>query len=380
MRIIILLSLILLFHCSEDKTLAKIFRFSNGIHPVYFDQQSDLAKNLKDNTTFKGSESCKSCHKIIFENWQKSMHRQSFTNSFYQESHAKEPMSWCLNCHSPLLSKGENEKDHRKRILKEEGVSCIVCHVREEKILVAKKPEFNSLVHEYLETPILKSSEFCASCHQFNFPANKSLTEAMHKEFKYSNLPMQNTYNEWKQSIWDDKKNCQSCHLFPKTKRSHSFPGGHDLNYLSDAFNVQLQRISQREFVLIVSLNKTGHAFPTGDLFRALRIHVLNDKDQLIKEWTLKKTYTLSLDKSPESSPKSLINDFVFQPQADKKKPSAQQFHFTLTKESTFLKYRLYIDYLNGFSHAFGKIPLENSILLFKKGMLEVVPVEADQG
>lgn len=379
MRIIVLLSLIL-FHCKEDKSLAKIFRFSNGIHPIYFDQQRDLANNLRDSTTFKDSESCKSCHKVVFENWQNSMHRQSFTNLFYQQSHAKEPMSWCLNCHSPLLPKGENEKDHRKRILKEEGVSCIVCHVREGKILTAKKPELDSFVHEYLETPILKTSEFCASCHQFNFPTNESLNEAVHKDFKYSNLPMQNTYNEWKESIWDNRKNCQSCHLFNKTKRSHSFPGGHDLNYLSDAFNVQLERVSKREFILIVYLNKTGHAFPTGDLFRALRIHVLNEKDQLIKEWVLKKTYTSSLDKNPESSPKSLINDFVFQPQTDKKKLSAQQFHFSLTKESTLLKYRMYIDYLNGFSHAFGDIPLENSILLFKKGTIEIPPLEPNQG
>ncbi|WP_269752224.1 multiheme c-type cytochrome [Leptospira ainazelensis] len=367
-------------NCSEDKTLAKVFRFSNGIHPVYFDQQSDLAKNLLNNATFKDSESCKFCHKNIFENWQRSMHRQSFTNSFYQESHRKEPMSWCLNCHSPLLSKGEDEKDQRKRILKEEGVSCIVCHVREGKILAAKKPKLNSSVHVYAESPILKKSEFCASCHQFNFPTNGTLSEAMHKEFKYSNLPMQNTYNEWKESVWEDGKNCQSCHLFPKTKRSHSFPGGHDLNYLSDAFNVQLQRIGKREFILVVSLLKTGHAFPTGDLFRALRIHILDEKGQLIKEWILKKTYTSSLDKNPNAPPKSLINDFVFQPQNDKKKPSIQLFHFTHTKESSFFQYRLYIDYLNGFSHAFGNVPLEKSILLFKKGTIEITPAEPNQG
>lgn len=308
------------------------------------------------------------------------MHRQAFTNPFYQESHAKEPMSWCLNCHSPLLMKGDDEKDHRNRILKEEGVSCIVCHVREGKILTAKKPSENSFVHDYIESPVMKKSEFCANCHQFNFPTNGSLNIRLSKEFRYSNLPMQNTYNEWKLSAWADRKDCQSCHLFPKTKRSHSFPGGHDLKFLSDAFDVQLQRISEREFALSISLIKVGHAFPTGDLFRALRIHILADKGQLIKEWVLKKEYTSSLDNSPNASPKSLANDFVFQTQIDKNKYSTRLFHFSFGKKTTYFQYRLYIDYLNGFTHAFGNIPLEKSILLFKEGSLKILSIEGDQG
>ncbi|EMJ59331.1 cytochrome c554 and C-prime [Leptospira interrogans serovar Valbuzzi str. Duyster] len=374
-----LLLFLLFINCRED-SISTQFRLSNGIKPIYFDLYNDLINISEKDKVLNGSKTCQSCHKNIFENWQKSMHSQSFTNPFYQESHAKEPMAWCLNCHAPLLAKLEDEQDPEKRILKEEGVSCIVCHVRKGKILTPEKPNHSLLTHEYLETPVMQTSEFCANCHQFNFPANDSLSMWKTKEFKYSNLPMQNTYNEWKSSGWSDKKNCQSCHLFPKTKRSHSFPGGHNLEYLASAFDIQLTRIGIKQFVLIVSLKKTGHSFPTGDLFRALRIQVLNNENQLIKEWVLKKEYTSSLDKSPEGSPKSLINDFIFQPQKDRKVNSIRQFHFTVSKKTISFQYKLYIDYLNGFTHTFGSLPIEKSIFLFKSGKLEILLYDNSQG
>ncbi|PJZ28331.1 multiheme c-type cytochrome [Leptospira kmetyi] len=372
--------LLLIFVSCKDDSLSTKFRLSNGIHPVYFDKRNDLSTNLKDGSILNSSSSCQPCHKNIYENWQKSMHRQSFTNIFYQESHAKEPMSWCLNCHAPLLTNGEDEKNTKKRMLKEEGVSCIVCHVREGKILTSQIPNGNSLVHNYSEAPVMARSEFCASCHQFNFPTNESLNALRAREFKYSNLPMQNTYNEWESSGWSGKKNCQSCHLFQKTKRSHSFPGGHDLEYLSSAFDVKLRRDSERQFTLTVSLKRTGHSLPTGDLFRALRIQILSDENRLIHEWILKKEYVSNLDKKPDASPKSLINDFVFLPQKNKKADSIKQFHFTASKKAISFQYKLYIDYLNGFTHAFGSLPIDNSILLFKSGKLNVPLPDQGQG
>ncbi|WP_061249097.1 multiheme c-type cytochrome [Leptospira alstonii] len=376
----ILLIFLILLNCKDNDSISTKFRLSNGIKPVYFDVSRDSIKTINKNTILADSNSCRECHKTIFENWQKSMHRQSFTNPFYQESHAKEPMAWCLNCHAPLLSFDENEKDPEKRILKEEGVSCIVCHVREGKILTSEMPNENSLVHEYTEAPVMARSEFCANCHQFNFPTNDSLNVLRAKEFKYSNLPMQNTYNEWESSGWSEKKNCQSCHLFPKTKRSHSFPGGHDLEYLSSAFDVRLRRDSERQFTLVVSLKRTGHSFPTGDLFRALRIQILNDENRLINEWILKKDYVTTIDKKPDAPPKSLVNDFVFQSQKDRKADSSRQFHFTVSKKTTSFQYKLYIDYLNGFTHTFGSLPIEKSILLFKSGNLKVPPHDQEQG
>ncbi|WP_232334269.1 cytochrome c family protein [Leptospira interrogans] len=51
---------------------------------------NDLINISEKDKVLNGSKTCQSCHKNIFENWQKSMHSQSFTNPFYQESHAKE--------------------------------------------------------------------------------------------------------------------------------------------------------------------------------------------------------------------------------------------------------------------------------------------------
>ncbi|MBK8172374.1 MAG: hypothetical protein IPK60_18805 [Sandaracinaceae bacterium] len=134
------------------------------------------------------SQSCSSCHAEIAAEWRSSLHAQSFRDEVFQASYAVEPSAFCRNCHAPLMQAGEREPDANAIA---EGVSCAVCHVREEHVLGAHMPD-PSAPHASMRLAQMTSSEFCAGCHQFNFP-----TSNVHRgDLATTSEPMQNTYRE----------------------------------------------------------------------------------------------------------------------------------------------------------------------------------------
>ncbi|WP_244244951.1 cytochrome c family protein [Leptospira koniambonensis] len=355
--------------CKSKEEDIKTLRFSNGVYPIFFDIAVDSVKNLKTGKLSESSADCGTCHKKIYENWRGSRHSQAFTNPLYKQSHEKEPMSWCLNCHAPFLQANSDPKDPNQRLQSEDGVSCITCHVRDGKILVNNLPTQTENVHEYKQTELLASEEFCANCHQFNFPDKESVTKQ--KNFiSYSNLPMQNTVEEWKQSYWHGKKNCQSCHLLPNSSKSHTFPGGHHIQKLRDSFSVFLEKSSESTYIVSLFAEDIGHSFPTGDLFRSLRLRVLDQKGIVIQEWRLGKTYEENRNASLTDAIKYLSEDSVLDPPKDRSKSSSKKFVFrSITKEKQF-RYELFIDFVNPTTHIFGKLNSESTLLKFKSGEL----------
>lgn len=263
----ILISLTLLY-CNEKN----VHGLSKGLMPINWRTRPESAKE------------CENCHKEIYTEWTASRHKVSFTNELYKESHEREPLTWCVNCHAPLVS-GIGE-----RIFSEEGISCIVCHKRNGKILTAHIPT-NPKAHEYLEVKEMRRSEFCANCHQFNFPVGTG--NVPHKNFKYSDQPMQNTFTEWQMSYFYEKETCQDCHM-PTTKqgrKTHMFQGGHNKDFLNKTFSLELESISKTEIKLIVKGSRLGHAFPTGDLFRTLSVRLLDKKGEEVKQILLRYHY-----------------------------------------------------------------------------------------
>jgi hypothetical protein len=266
LSLIFILSLFL-FYCKGND-----HGFDKGLHPI----PVNFSKNLS-------SLDCKECHEEIYEEWKTSRHRDAYTNRLYQESYAREPLTWCTNCHAPFLEAGLDANQPELRFRKEEGVSCLVCHVREDKILVSSIPK-KPKEHRYIESPYMKESEFCGSCHQFNFPVGTG----KEKDFQFSHLPMQNTFQEWQNSFYYQKETCQDCHqeysVGKNRYRTHYFPGGHSIGFLNKTFQLNFYQVSNHELELELVAKNLGHAFPTGDLFRKLLIRILGkEKNEIAK-------------------------------------------------------------------------------------------------
>ena len=56
--------------------------------------------------------------------------------------------------------------------------------------------------------------------------------------------------------------------------RTHSFSSGHDAALLRKSLKVEVERAGPATVRLLLTPQKIGHAFPTGDLFRSLKLSV----------------------------------------------------------------------------------------------------------
>jgi hypothetical protein len=110
--------------------------------------------------------------------------------------------------------------------------------------------------------PELARSEFCAGCHQFNFPRPAPLGAG--------DEPMQDTLAEWRRSAAArDGRTCQACHL-----DGHRFPGAHDAALLDRSIAVRVERRDAAHVLVTARATGAGHRVPTGDPFRRLRVEL----------------------------------------------------------------------------------------------------------
>ncbi|MBX3724173.1 MAG: hypothetical protein KF713_20165 [Turneriella sp.] len=254
------------FAATCEKKTAPLF--SKGVYPLVFTEQ-DFPLHPKTGTPMQTSADCRDCHKTVYDNWSKSRHRVALTNELYRESHEREPSPWCVNCHAPLRLTGAEQKPYRG----DEGISCLVCHARAGKILTGAPPT-KAEAHTYVIRPEFKDERMCENCHEFNFP---TAATAMHEgeKFRYTAQPMQSTVEEYRASGYFGRVTCQGCHLFSGTVDSHSFPGGHALERLKRDLRIEIARSDPNHITVRLFAQGIGHAFPTGDLFRTLRVRLL---------------------------------------------------------------------------------------------------------
>lgn len=191
------------------------------------------------------------------------MHSQAWTSPIFQRAYAFERHDWCVHCHAPLRQDTSAEQPWA-----DEGVNCATCHVRDGQILglraiSATGPD----VHDVVETPYLATSEFCAECHQFNFP------ESFEDTITYSHQPMQDTFGEWKKSGLD---RCHECHY-----SGHQLLGPHDATWMREQFSDFEFALSEDELLHVgFTVAPRGHRTPTGDLFRSMVFRLSADEAQ----------------------------------------------------------------------------------------------------
>ncbi len=220
---------------------------------------------------------CATCHAEIAAEWRSSMHAASWTDEVFQAAYAVEPMAFCRNCHAPSHTGAVP-----RGVAADDGVSCAVCHVRDEHVLASRRSP--AAPHPVMAVRAMSGSGFCAGCHQFNFPGDTGRGGA-HFE---TGEPMQDTYAEWLDSAAAaDGVACQGCHMpmvdGPRGRhRSHRFPGGRDLSLLRSAVEVTAtaRAVGDRTVVTFTLTPRTlGHSFPTGDLFRRVEVTAAWDSD-----------------------------------------------------------------------------------------------------
>ncbi len=157
---------------------------------------------------------CADCHADIYREWKKSRHFHAWTSEKFRiesENYAKVK---CLSCHAPHQVDPERKPELRAEF-REDGVSCVACHFKEETKSMHGPLKVWSPPHPSKQDLSYTRSTFCAGCHQ-------------------------ETYKEWKLSRVE--KFCQSCHMpslgkrdliqkFPfhlfhlaKPRTSHEFP------------------------------------------------------------------------------------------------------------------------------------------------------------
>lgn len=216
--------------------------------------------------------SCQDCHEDIWDAWRNSRHAASFTNPLFQLS-IKEARrrDWCLSCHLPR----EAQRDQLREVglsgaagtLIADGVDCHTCHVDHGTLTTRGTPSVEALsVHKVVSDAELGASSFCGRCHQFEGPGE-------HPPYEIGGDPLQDTYAEWQRT--GSEQTCQDCHM-PKGR--HSFSGGHDVELVRRALDIDIARDHDELVLTLQTTDAVAHKVPTGDPFRRLRISLCEDE------------------------------------------------------------------------------------------------------
>jgi len=247
---------------------------------------------------------CATCHAEIAREWQSSLHAQAWVDPVFQAAYAEEPMQFCRNCHAPEAPRG-HEPDARAA---EAGVSCAVCHVRAGTVLATRS--HRTAPHPTFATQALSTSQYCAPCHQFNFPGDPG----RHRDVYATDEPMQDTFEEYRLSdAHRQGTTCQDCHMPWRTSsttgrryRIDVFPGGSDVTMLRQAVTVEVRaHRAGADTVVEARLlpNLVGHAYPTGDLFRRAELRIWTDNDTTAPQTlAFARSFTPVLERSPRGA------------------------------------------------------------------------------
>jgi hypothetical protein len=221
------------------------------------------------------AETCEPCHSEQYEAWSQSRHKRSLDNPVFLDGFAAEPHPRCLYCHAPLEGQAKAALRRRSALVKErslasvpreslahEGITCVTCHVRDGAVMTAN-PNAVDEGHPLKLEPRLTDPVVCASCHEFLGHEVVNGTSVLTDE------KMQTTWSEWR--AWRERGGqgtCQSCHMPGK---SHAFRGAYDLKFLRDALVLRVEMVRGQP-VAVLESRGVGHGFPTGDVFRHLKL------------------------------------------------------------------------------------------------------------
>jgi cytochrome c552 len=250
-------------------------------------------------------EACGTCHPTQYTDWKESLHSRAMGPGPWGQiidltQNSPEEAIQCTTCHAPLSEqmpalgkttqgKGNSyaKNPYFDAQLRLEGITCAGCHVRRHQRFGPPKAEgsaaasypASTLNHGGVhQTPYFEKAEFCKDCHQFD-PENSVLVNGK---------PLQDTYREWKGSIWGrGGAACQDCHM---PGRRHGWKGIHDREMVKGGVRIEahlkkLAAISESPLELSVAITNAavGHKFPTYITPKVfVRADLLNEKGKTL--------------------------------------------------------------------------------------------------
>jgi hypothetical protein len=246
---------------------------------------------------FEKSETCKTCHAAIYDEWSRSMHAVS--SALKDKAHAalhgkyagamkaagKTPDYHCSNCHTPMaddlkgLSSGQKQLDGSDW-REAEGVGCAFCH---RAVSVVEGEMMNSFVinknegysvsvpsgiapHKTSPSVLFTGGRMCMGCHSHMLNASGASICVM-KEEGQASMGVRPPAS---------MADCQSCHMAKVDGRpaegskktshfSHLMPGGHSPEQISKAVTLDagIETGKDGSKTLVVGLtNVIAHSFP----------------------------------------------------------------------------------------------------------------------
>ncbi len=256
---------------------------------LFFNYVIGSKSNDPNAPSFTSSKNCKECHEEIYNHWKNAMHSMSIEDPIFKASYmeaylntAGEAKFNCLRCHAPITL--INKDFDLKNEITKEGVSCDFCHsIKKVNINNKENPfeldigeikrgplsDVDSPAHKTEPSPLFKSSELCAGCHEYTTD---------------NGVPILGTYSEWKASPYAaEGTQCQDCHmpLIPgkvvksrikssnqKQINLHAISASHSTEQLKKALKVEIKSTDKEEDIIEVVVGVTnvgsGHLVPTG--------------------------------------------------------------------------------------------------------------------
>lgn len=212
------------------------------------------APERTDASSVERNSACVRCHELEAAQWRTSRHRQSFVNQEFERAFAVEPLAFCRDCHAPESASVRSDSAD------DIGVACVTCHLAGESVLAAPKPFFSSGLapHRLERRSDFAASGACRSCHEFSFGDDSR---------RRTPLLMQSTVSEHAAS--GETRSCADCHM---PAGSHLFGATRDPAAHQAAIRARAERTGPTTLRITLESNGVGHSYPTGDLFRRVRV------------------------------------------------------------------------------------------------------------
>jgi Tfp pilus assembly protein PilF/nitrate/TMAO reductase-like tetraheme cytochrome c subunit len=229
--------------------ISKSYDLKFGANPFLPSNATTVTGSFIPSEYFIASNRCAKCHADTHAQWQQSAHRNAFREPFYQKNvkdltnqRGIEFTRHCEACHNPAaLFTGALTKEAKlPRPFDDDGVSCIACHSMEQvngqgiggyvmgiPALLVKadgtrlhKASDQQIMNDIpahrraMMRPLLKSPEFCASCHKSQVPQQLNDYKfirafAVGDEYQMSSFSKESPHPFYVR----DKETCNSCHM-----------------------------------------------------------------------------------------------------------------------------------------------------------------------
>jgi hypothetical protein len=137
---------------------------------------------------FPRAPACEKCHVDIAREWAASPHAAAFRNPRFRQATDDYRFPQCLGCHAPQPGYSTTRPAVRQAA-REEGVTCVCCHLEEGTMAGPMKPTGLASPHPVKVAPAsYRDSGFCGRCHE-------------------------GTFRQWQASTLPRRPSCQECHM-----------------------------------------------------------------------------------------------------------------------------------------------------------------------